>query len=263
MYDSGNEHNRRILDQFTRQAAPFALAPSHSTEESLRILIETVQVTPADKVLDVACGPGIISCALASIACEVTGFDLVPAMLDEARKRQSSMGLNNLEWRLGDAGHLPFDDGTFDLVVTRYSFHHLLDPGAVLREMARVCRPGGRVAVADVTPEENKTKAYDELEITRDPSHTRALSFEQLKTLGLQQGLQLANTGAYRLDNSVDSLLAASFPPPGNGDRFRRMVRDDIGVDRLSISAYLKDGELRFSFPTSIVVWTKPTAHLS
>ena len=260
MYDSGNEHSRRILDQFTRQAAPFALAPSHSTEESLRIFLDTVGVTPADKVLDVACGPGIISCALASIAREVTGFDLVPAMLDEARKRQTGMGLKNLEWRLGDAGRLPFDDGGFNLVVTRYSFHHLLDPGAVLSEMARVCRPGGRIAVADVTPEEEKAAAYDELEITRDPSHTHALSLDQLKALGSQQGLQLANTGSYRLDNSVESLLAASFPPPGNAGRFRRMVRDDIGVDRLSISAYLKDGELRFSFPTSIVVWTKPAA---
>ena len=258
MDDSGNEHNQRILDQFTRQAAPFALAPSHSTEESLRILLDTAGVTPADKVLDVACGPGIVSCALASIAREVTGFDLVPAMLDEARKRQSRMGLQNLEWRLGDAGRLPFGDETFDLVVTRYSFHHLLDPGAVLGEMARVCRPGGRVTVVDVTPEEQKTKAYDELEITRDPSHTHALSFDRLKSLGPQQGLELADTGAYRLDNSVESLLAASFPPPGNADRFRRMVRDDIGIDRFSIGAYLKDGELRFSFPVSIVVWTRP-----
>lgn len=263
MYDSGNEHNQRILDQFTRQAVPFATAPSHSTEESLRILIDTVRVTPADNVLDVACGPGIISCALAAVAREVTGFDLVPAMLDEARKRQNSMRLKNLEWKLGDAGRLPFGDATFDLVVSRYSFHHLLDPGAVLGEMARVCRPGGRVAVADVTPEEEKTKAYDELEITRDPSHTHALSFDQLKALGSQQGLRLSNTGSYRLDNSVESLLAASFPPPGNADRFRCMVRDDIGIDRLSISAYLKDGELRFSFPTSVVVWTKPADHLS
>jgi 2-polyprenyl-3-methyl-5-hydroxy-6-metoxy-1,4-benzoquinol methylase len=260
MSNSGNEHNQRILDQFTRQAVPFAQAPSHSTEESLRIFIDTVGVTPEDKVLDVACGPGIISCALASIAREVTGFDLVPAMLDEARKRQASMGLKNLEWRLGDAGHLPFEHATFDLVVTRYSFHHLLDPGAVLAEMTRVCRPGGRVAVADVTPEEEKTLAYDELEITRDPSHTHALSFGQLKALGTQQGLQLANTDVYRLDNSVESLLSASFPPAGNADRFRRMVRDDIGIDRFSIGAYLNDGELRFSFPTSIVVWRKPTA---
>lgn len=258
MYDSGDEHDQRILDQFTRQAVPFAMAPSHSTEESLRIFIDAVGVTTADKVLDVACGPGIISCALAAIAREVTGFDLVPAMLEEASKRQNSLGLKNLEWRLGDAGRLPFDDGAFDLVVTRYSFHHLLNPSAVLGEMARVCRPGGRVAVADVTPEAHKTKAYDELEITRDPSHTHALSFDELNALGSQLGLQLANTGSYRLDNSVESLLAASFPPPGNADRFRKMVRDDIGVDRLSINAYLKDGELRFSFPTSIVVWTKP-----
>jgi ubiquinone/menaquinone biosynthesis C-methylase UbiE len=251
------EHNERILDQFTRQAEPFALAPAHSAEDSLRLLMTSVEVKPTDEVLDVACGPGIISCELASVARHVTGIDMVPAMLEQARKRQNEKGLNNVQWRLGDAEHLPYEDQSFSLVVTRYSFHHLLNPDLVLREMVRVCRSGGRVAVVDVTPDEGKANAYDDLEKLRDPSHTRALTLTQLKELGARHSLSLVKTANYRVDVAVDALLKDSFPPPGNAEKVRRMVREDIGVNRLSMDAYQRDGELRFYFPTSIVVWTK------
>jgi SAM-dependent methyltransferase len=182
---------------------------------------------------------------------------MVPAMLEQARKRQSEKGLDNVRWRLGEAEHLPYEDDSFSLVVTRYSFHHLLDPTLVLREMERVCRPGGRVAVVDVTPDKEKANAYDDLEKLRDPSHTRALPLNQLKELGGQQHLSLVKAASYRVDVAVDTLLRDSFPPPGNAEKVRRMVREDIGVNRLSIGAYQQDGELRFSFPISIVVWTK------
>lgn len=252
------EHNQLILEQFTRQAEPFRLAPSHSTGESLRILLDTIGVTPADIALDVACGPGIVSCALAGVAQQVTGVDLVPAMLEEARKLQSEKNLLNLTWEKGDATRLPFADEAFSLVVTRYSFHHLLNPASALREMARVCRHGGRVAVADVTPEAAKRQAYDRMETLRDPSHTRALTLAELKALGEEQGLRLLNVSDYRLDTGLEALLASSFPPDGNADKIRALVRDDIGVNGLSIQAYLNGDAVHFTFPISVVVWQKP-----
>jgi len=256
--EQATEHNQRILDQFTRQAEPFALAPSHSTEESIRVLLDAAAVAPTDVALDVACGPGIVSCALAGVAQHVIGVDIVPAMLEQARKLQDEKNLENVTWKNGDASQLPFGDEAFSLVVTRYSFHHLLNPGSALREMARVCRHGGRVAVADVTPEAAKRRAYDEMETLRDPSHTRALTLEELKTLGAEQGLRLLNVADYRLDTGLETLLASSFPPDGNTDKIRAMVRDDIGVNALSINAYRQDGAVHFTFPISVVVWQKP-----
>lgn len=252
------EHHRKILDQFTRQAEPFALAPSHSTEESLRVLLNAVAVSPADLALDVACGPGIIACALAETASHVTGVDLVPAMLEQAGKRQTEKRLKNVNWRNGDATRLPFEDESFSLVVTRYSFHHLLEPADALREMARVCRRGGRIAVADVTPEPEKRDAFDRMDQLRDPSHTRALTLPELKTLGTTQRLTLLRVADYRLDRALDELLSNSFPPEGNAERMRTMVRKDIGVNALSINAYLRDGVVHFTFPVSVVVWQKP-----
>lgn len=251
------EQNERILDQFTLQAVPFAKAISHSAEDSLRLLLETAQVSAEDEVLDIACGPGIVSCAFADVARRVTGMDLVPAMIEQARVLQAERGLENVDWRLGDATALPFADAQFDLVVTRYSFHHLVEPGAALREMARVCRPGGRVVVCDVTPEAEKGAAYDEMETLRDPSHVRAVPLDELLQLGRQAGLTELGRAFYRLDNGVEALLGASFPPDGCADKFRALVKGDIGVDRLSIEAYERDGELRFGFPCSVVAWRK------
>jgi ubiquinone/menaquinone biosynthesis C-methylase UbiE len=252
------EHNQQILDQFTRQAEPFSLAPSHSTEESLRVLLDAMAVTPADIALDVACGPGIVACSLAARAHHVTGVDLVPAMLEQARKRQTEKALRNVSWQSGDATKLPFEDESFSLVVTRYSFHHLLQPADALREMVRVCRRGGRIAVADVTPELEKRDAFDQMDRLRDPSHTQALTLPELKALGTAQGLTLLRVADYRLDTGLDELLANSFPPEGNAERMRMMVREDIGVNALSIEAHLDNGAVHFTFPVSVVVWRKP-----
>ena len=69
------EHNRLIIDQFTRMAAPFAQMPAHSEEASLRLLCEVATIRRDDRVLDVCCGPGIVSCALAPHAGHVAGID--------------------------------------------------------------------------------------------------------------------------------------------------------------------------------------------
>ena len=141
MSDRVEEQRRLILDQFTRQAVPFAEMPVHSNEESVRLLIDMAEVGPEDTVLDVACGPGLVACPLAAVAQHVAGLDLTPAMIEQARAKQRAAGLTNLTWLIGDAVPLPFADAAFTAVVTRCSFHHFLDPKAVLSEMVRACRP--------------------------------------------------------------------------------------------------------------------------
>src|SRR5262249_53194869 len=149
-----------------------------------RLLIDTAVITPDDEVLDVACGPGLVACAVARVARQVTGLDLTPAMIDKARERERSLGLSNLTWVVGDAQPLPFPDASFSRVITRYSFHHLTDPASAFAEMVRVCRPGGRVMVADVfTTSPEQAAAYDRLEKWRDPSHTHALQLSELGAL--------------------------------------------------------------------------------
>jgi ubiquinone/menaquinone biosynthesis C-methylase UbiE len=264
MSDQGEEHRRLILDQFTRQAVPFAQMPAHSNEESVRLLIDLAQIGPEDAVLDVACGPGLVACPLAGVARHVTGIDLTPAMIEQARARQRSGGLTNLTWLVGDAVPLPFADAAFSAVVTRYSLHHFLDPRAVLAEMVRVCRPGGRVAVIDVfTRGPEQAEAYNWVEKLRDPSHVRALPLEELTGLCHEAGLRDVRTAFYKLGVALETLLAASFPGPGDADRIRRAFAEDVGVDRLGVGAHRRDGAIHFAFPIVVVVGKTQVARAS
>jgi SAM-dependent methyltransferase len=258
MTRGADDQRRLILDQFTKQAVPFAEMPAHSNEESVRLFIDLAGVGPGDDVLDVACGPGLVACPLAAVARHVTGLDLTPAMIEQARAKQRAGGLTNLTWLVGDAVPLPFPGAAFSVVVTRYSFHHLLDPRAVLAEMVRVCSPGGRVAVMDVfTRGPEQAEAYDRVEKLRDPSHVRALPLAELIGLFAGAGLRDVRTAFFKLDVALEEVLARSFPNPGDADRVRHTFADDVGVDHLGVGAHRRDGAIHFAFPIVVVAGRK------
>src|SRR5262249_60734251 len=83
---SDTSHQDLILDQFTRQATVFSTAPAITDEEALGMIVKAARTTPDDRLLDVACGPGLVVCAFAPHVREATGIDRTPAMLEQARK---------------------------------------------------------------------------------------------------------------------------------------------------------------------------------
>jgi ubiquinone/menaquinone biosynthesis C-methylase UbiE len=254
MTNKADEHQRLILEQFTKQAVPFSQMQNHSPE----LLLAASGAGPADSVLDVACGPGLMACAFAKVARHVTGIDLTPAMIEQAKVLQQSDGLTNLTWHVGDVRPLPFAAASFSLVFTRYSFHHFLDPKAVLAEMVRVCTPGGRVVVVDVfTSGPEQAEAYDRLEKLRDPSHVRALALEELTGLLAQAGLGNVQTQLYKHEVELEQVLQRSFPNPGDADTIRQMVAADLGVNRLGVGAHRKDGRIHYAYPVAVVVGQK------
>lgn len=106
-----SEHRDLILDQFTRQATPFATASSIKDEGALRLVVEFSKAGPDDTALDVACGPGLLACAFARVVRHATGIDITPAMLGRAPKLQAEQGLTNVTWKHGDVLPLPWPDG--------------------------------------------------------------------------------------------------------------------------------------------------------
>jgi len=211
-------HQNLILDQFTRQAAPFSAAAMIKDGAVLRLIVEAASPRPDDTVLDVACGPGLVLCAFAQHVRQATGIDLTPAMLEEARKAAAQRRLRNVALDRGDVYALPYDDGSFSIVIARYAFHHLLDPFTALREMARVCSPGGRILVVDAYAPENPTQAaeYNRIERLRDPSHVRALSLPEMASLFSRCGLSQPWITRYELPVELKDLLARAFPNPGD-----------------------------------------------
>lgn len=254
-----DDHDAVTLDQFTRQAAPFAAMPAHADADILDLIRLAARLAPASRVLDVACGPGLVSLALALHASHVTGLDVTPAMLDTARDLQRQRGLANLSWDLGRADALPYPDATFDAVVTRWSFHHLLAPAAALAEMVRVCRPGGRVVVADVyTSNPEQAAEYDRLERLRDPSHVHALVLDEFRQLVQGSGLADVSEAFNRLPLAVDDLLASSFPAPGGAEEFQRAGTADVGAGRSGLGFHERAGRLYVSFPSVVFGGTRP-----
>lgn len=248
-------HESKIIEQFSQQAIPFTQVPGHL--DAMQILVELSEVCPTDTVLDVACGPGMVACEFAKHSKFVTGVDITPAMIEQAMKRQQEQKLDNLEWNVGNAIPLPYADNTFSLVLTRYSFHHLLEPEEALSEMIRVCKHGGRVMVADVAIESSKSEAYDRLEILRDPSHTHALTKDEFASLLLSSGLSHCRQSAYGVDIELESQLKASFPKPGDEELIRRMVTGDVGNDSIGINARKSEDKIVYTVPIAVYVGQK------
>jgi SAM-dependent methyltransferase len=115
-------------------------------------LVARAEISPGMKVLDVACGTGAatIPAALAGGVC--TGLDLIPAMLDTARVNADEAGVQ-IDWVEGDAEDLPFGDESFDRVLSQFGVMFAPRHEVTAAELARVCVPGGTVAVANWTPE--------------------------------------------------------------------------------------------------------------
>src|SRR2546426_2594324 len=247
-------HKDSILDQFTRQAVPFTTAPSIKDEAALRLIVEFSGAGPDDSVLDVACGGGLVVCAFARPVRHATGIDLTPAMLEQARKNQAAQGLTNVTWKHGDVLPLPYPDASFSIVTSRFAFHHFLDPLTAIKEMARVCRPGGKVVVVDSAPAPDTANAFNAMELVRDSSHTRAMPLEELKDLYRQAGLPEPRTTGYRLEGELEGLIKRSFPNPGDDETLRRIFRASVDGDTLGIGARRDGDTIRYGYPVAVLV---------
>lgn len=186
-------HDRLINQEFTRQADAMSTAAHFNDATILERICDAARMTAGLRALDVACGPGIIVEALARRGGEVVGCDVTPAMLQKATARAQNAGLVNTAFIPGRAEALPFEDGYFDVVVSRSAVHHFSDPAAAIREMARVLKPGGRCITVDVMSAEDRTDGdlHNALEIVRDPSHVRMLSRTELHRCLAAAGLHV------------------------------------------------------------------------
>jgi ubiquinone/menaquinone biosynthesis C-methylase UbiE len=114
-------------------------------------LCEAVELHARERVLDVATGSGNTAIAAAQRRCVVTGLDFVESLLARAKERATNEGLE-IEFRTGNAMHLPFADGSFDCVLSTFGAMFAPDQAGTAKELLRVCRPGGRIGMANWTP---------------------------------------------------------------------------------------------------------------
>ena len=115
-------------------------------------IVEHVDVRPGDRVLDVACGTGNAAIRAAQAGGDVIGLDLTPELLAEGRRLAAAAGVE-LDWVEGDAEALPFDDGSFDVVLSVFGCMFAPRHDVAARELARVLAPGGHIGLCSWTPQ--------------------------------------------------------------------------------------------------------------
>jgi SAM-dependent methyltransferase len=180
-----HNHDQLVRVSFQRQAPQvagrsslFAVAPTTAAPEWLAPLDDTMVV------LDVACGAAHAAEQAAPFVRQVVGVDVTRALLDLGASRLRGTYITNVLLQEANAASLPFVDASFDLVMCRAAVHHFSDPETALREMARVCRPDGRVVVSDMVATSASTqRAFTAVHRSIDPSHAGCLLESELAQL--------------------------------------------------------------------------------
>jgi len=131
--------------------AHFAPLEAITTPTAAR-LVKRAAIHTGQRVLDVACGTGVVSITAARLGARATGLDLTPELLERARENSRIAGVE-IDWREGDVEKIPFGDATFDAVLSQYGHIFAPRPEVAIAEMLRVLKPGGTIAFSTWPPE--------------------------------------------------------------------------------------------------------------
>ncbi|MEA9587092.1 class I SAM-dependent methyltransferase [Xanthomonas sp. WHRI 10064A] len=190
-----------VAAQFGPQAHAYLQSDVHAQGAEFAELRAGLAGHRNGRLLDLGCGAGHVSFQLAPLMAEVVAYDLSADMLTVVAATAAERGLTQVRTVQGVAERLPFETGSLDAVVSRYSAHHWSDVGQALREVRRVLRPGGVAAFIDVVAPglpllDTHLQA---IEVLRDTSHVRDYSVAQwLQMLG-DAGLQVQRHHCQRL----------------------------------------------------------------
>ena len=196
-----------MTDVWSDRAEAYRRSPSHASGEDLDLLVEWCEPSEETKVLDVATGGGHVARRLREQGCEVATTDSSPGMKPDVVSR---------------AEDLPFDDGSFDVVVTRIAPHHFTDVRAAVAEFARVA---SRFVVIEDTL--YSSEEHEEAEKLRDPTHVRSYTEDEWRKLVVANGFEVEQVeilGGRRL--ALEPWLDRVEVPPGDRPQIRELLGD-------------------------------------
>ena len=241
-----------VVSQFGRRARAYVESADHATGSDLRRLAAILAARPGGRVLDLGCGGGHVSFTAAPFATEVVAYDLSGEMLAAVRTEATARGLDTIRTEQGPAEHLPFADGSFDVVATRYSAHHWSDLAAALAGMRRVLKPGGVAIVIDtVSPGLSPHDAFlHAIETLRDRSHRRDYTVTEWEVAMRAAGLrpEAPRLAKLRLDFAT---WIARMATPAMEARAIRALQRQMPADVAAHFALEPDGS--FALDTMMV----------
>jgi SAM-dependent methyltransferase len=208
-----------VTDVWSQRSDAFRESPTHRAGPDLDLLVEWCEPGPEVKVLDVATGGGHVARRLREEGCTVVTVDPAPGMKADV---------------LAPADHLPFEDGSFDVVTCRIAAHHFADIRAAVQEMARV---SNRLLVI----EDNlfRGEHVEEAERLRDPTHVRCYSEDEWKDFVTGAGFEVEQVEHFDRRQRVDAWLERVDTPPDAAARIRELLADRIDEGLLAFESIL------------------------
>lgn len=216
--------------RFDGMARSFATSEVHRSSPTIQLLHETLgSLHPIEAVCDIACGAGPVALSFGESASRLVGVDPSPSMLEEFQAAASARGVT-VEAVLGFAEEVPLEDETFDVVTSRLAPHHFSDIHGAVREMARLARPGGHVAVIDL--EGHDDDAIDDfnhrLEVLHDPTHVRSYRGHEWEALFLKAGLETVAVHRNQRESPVGVSVERWCQIAGSGTGAERQIRSEL-----------------------------------
>ncbi len=217
-------------------------------------LLEFAQLAPGERVLEIGCGPGFVL-AQASAAGDLVGVDVSTKML-----RTAAIRAPRAHRVRAAVERLPFRSECFDLTCCRSVLHHVLDPAAMLHEMGRAVRPGGRVVVNDSVASEDPAEAenHNRIERLRDSSHGRMLPPSELVRLFERAGLRITRIRGHRYPRDLEEFLDIASPEPEAQTEVRRLFRHWTSRDESGLFVREENGRIQFDHTQWTVLAVNP-----
>jgi SAM-dependent methyltransferase len=233
-----NDAHRLNRAQYGAVAANYATSESHAGGDDLAWFSARAASVAPGLALDVACGGGFSTRALAAAGHRVLATDLTPESVVAARA--ASTGERRIAWAVGAAERLPVATGTMNVAACRIAPHHFADIAAFVDEVARVLAPGGMVLLVDTTVPEDEELArwLDDVERRRDPSHQRSWTPSRWRAVLSGARLTVNETQLYRKRHELAPWLARSGCTGAAADEVRAAFAN---APERARSAYLID----------------------
>lgn len=250
-------HEDTVKQSFKKQAEKFAAYHMSKTEYT-DYLIRRIEAKGTEHALEAAAGTCICGRALAPFVKDITCLDLTEEMLAQGKKLAEESQIKNISFQTGNAEELPYESETFDLVITRLSFHHFDNPEIPFQEMQRVLKKGGKLVVWDMEATEESLRTIDDkIENMRDPSHTRILSREEFEKL-FEKEFTLQCEETILVPVNLKNWMQLTGTPEDVQKEITDLMKVELaGGSKTGFSPYNKESQIMFDHRWLLLIGVK------